>query len=145
MVRKRAIDLAGQINNAMPDYVVSWCCEMLGQNGKTIDGSRILILGLAYKANVDDDRESQATCSWKSLRAEERKLGITILTYQLFEIAESINVAGRKSERLSSDFDLFLLVTNHKEFQKDRIVQFGVPVIDSRHLEAKSQGNWELA
>ena len=142
----RFIDLAGQINNAMPDYVVSRCCEMLGQNGKTIDGSRILILGLAYKANVDDDRESPSYVLMEKLESRGAQVGYHDPYIPIIRNSrEHRKFAGRKSERLSSDFDLFLLVTNHKEFQKDRIVQFGVPVIDSRHLGSEEPGNWELA
>jgi UDP-glucose/GDP-mannose dehydrogenase family, UDP binding domain len=50
--------LAGEINTAMPDYVVHRVAEALNDKGKAIKGSRILILGLAYKPNVDDERES---------------------------------------------------------------------------------------
>ncbi|MEX2191148.1 MAG: nucleotide sugar dehydrogenase, partial [Bacteroidota bacterium] len=57
-VATRFIELAGEINTAMPDYVVGKVSEALNQRGKPLKGSRILILGLAYKANVDDDRES---------------------------------------------------------------------------------------
>ena len=54
----RFIELAGEINTAMPDYVVHRVAEALNDRGKAIKGSRILILGLAYKPNVDDQRES---------------------------------------------------------------------------------------
>ena len=54
----RFIELAGEINTAMPDYVVHRVAEALNDQGKAIKGSRILILGLAYKPNVDDERES---------------------------------------------------------------------------------------
>ena len=54
----RFIELAGKVNNSMPDYVISRCEELLKQHDKTIEGSRVLIFGLAYKPNVDDDRES---------------------------------------------------------------------------------------
>src|SRR5215472_14113850 len=54
----RFIELAGEINTAMPEYVVHRVAEALNERKKAVRGSRILILGLAYKANVDDDRES---------------------------------------------------------------------------------------
>ena len=54
----RFIELAGEINTGMPDYVVHRVAEALNDKGKAIKGSRILILGLAYKPNVDDERES---------------------------------------------------------------------------------------
>jgi UDP-N-acetyl-D-glucosamine dehydrogenase len=54
----RFIELAGEINTRMPRYVVEKVAEGLNEDGKSIKGSRILVLGLSYKANVDDDRES---------------------------------------------------------------------------------------
>ncbi len=57
-INTRFIELAGEINAAMPDYVIQKAGEALSTVGKSIKGSRILILGLAYKKNVDDSRES---------------------------------------------------------------------------------------
>jgi len=54
----RFIELAGEINTAMPDYVVLKVMKALNDHSKTVKGAKILLLGLAYKANVDDDRES---------------------------------------------------------------------------------------
>ncbi len=54
----RFIELAGEINTRMPRYVVDKTAEALNQDGKSANGARVLVLGLAYKANVDDDRES---------------------------------------------------------------------------------------
>jgi hypothetical protein len=54
----RFIELAGEINTSMPDYVVDRVAEARNNFGKAIKGSRVLILGCAYKANVDDERES---------------------------------------------------------------------------------------
>lgn len=54
----RFIDLAGDINTSMPDFLVAKVMEALSDQRKTLRGSRILVLGLAYKPNVDDDRES---------------------------------------------------------------------------------------
>ena len=58
----RFIELAGEINTAMPDYVISKVADALNDEGKAIKGSKILVLGLAYKANVDDCRESPSFC-----------------------------------------------------------------------------------
>ncbi|HWY24978.1 MAG TPA: nucleotide sugar dehydrogenase [Nevskia sp.] len=59
-VHTRFIELAGEINHAMPEWVVRKTIDALNQNGKAMRGSRILILGIAYKKNVDDLRESPA-------------------------------------------------------------------------------------
>ena len=54
----RFIELAGEINTRMPRYVVDKVMHALNEDGKALKGSRVLVLGLAYKANIDDDRES---------------------------------------------------------------------------------------
>ena len=54
----RFIELAGEINTAMPDYVISKVVDALNDKGEALMGAKVLILGLAYKANVDDCRES---------------------------------------------------------------------------------------
>jgi UDP-N-acetyl-D-glucosamine dehydrogenase len=54
----RFIELAGEVNTAMPEYVVSRVAHAVNEDGKSIRGARILILGLSYKADIDDDRES---------------------------------------------------------------------------------------
>jgi UDP-N-acetyl-D-glucosamine dehydrogenase len=59
-VATRFIELAGEINTNMPNYVVQKLMTALNDKGKCLKGSKILILGVAYKPNVDDDRESPA-------------------------------------------------------------------------------------
>jgi len=73
----RFIELAGEMNTAMPDYVIQRVGEALASGQKTISGSRILMIGIAYKANVDDDRESPAYVLWEKL---ERRVLMWIIT-----------------------------------------------------------------
>ena len=70
----RFIELAGEINTAMPDYVVSKVADALNEEGKSVKGSRILILGLAYKANVDDCRESPSFVLMEKLLSKGSKV-----------------------------------------------------------------------
>ncbi|HQQ33512.1 MAG TPA: nucleotide sugar dehydrogenase, partial [Methylophilus sp.] len=73
-VHTRFIELAGEVNSAMPDYVVSKIASGLNQQKKAINGSKILVLGIAYKKNVDDMRESPSVFLMEKLR----DLGATI-------------------------------------------------------------------
>ena len=67
-VNTRFIELAGEVNSAMPDYVISKVAAALNQAKKAINGSRILVLGIAYKKNVDDMRESPSVMLMEKLR-----------------------------------------------------------------------------
>lgn len=145
-VDARFIELAGEVNNSMPDYVISRCEELLKQHDKTIEGSRVLIFGLAYKPNVDDDRESPSYVlmdKLESLRAEVDYHDPHIPVIQ--PNREYKRFAGRQSIAPNNSYDLFLLVTDHKEFTAKQIKSFGVPVVDSRHLGNGTESNWVYA
>ena len=66
----RFIELAGEVNAAMPDHVITRVAEALNEHGKPVRGSKILLLGLAYKANVDDMRESPSLVLIERLEAK---------------------------------------------------------------------------
>lgn len=73
-LRTKFIELAGEINTGMPSYVVQRTMLALNDHGKSLSGSRVLLVGLAYKKNVDDDRESPTYVLWKELQ----RLGATV-------------------------------------------------------------------
>ncbi|MEX2115621.1 MAG: nucleotide sugar dehydrogenase, partial [Bacteroidota bacterium] len=127
-VTTRFVELAGEINTSMPDYVVGKVAEALNERGKPIKGARILILGLAYKANVDDDRESP---SYK-LMQKLRKKG-AVVDYNdphvpvIKHTREHPEFAGKKSAEINSNYDLFLVATAHDEYRKLDFKKLGVP------------------
>ena len=114
----RFIELAGEINTYMPDYVVGKAVLALNDSGKTVKGSHILILGLAYKANVDDDRESPSYRLMEKLEA----LGARVSYHDPYipEIKltrEFPQFAGRKSSDISNGYDLMIIATPHDDFK----------------------------
>jgi len=131
----RFIEIAGQINTSMPDYVVSKVILALNDAGKPIKGSRILMLGLAYKANVDDDRESP---SYRLMEKLEN-MG-AVVSYndpyipEIGPTREYGHFAGRKSVDISGDYDLMLIATPHDEYGIVDFASFGIPVVDTRHV-----------
>ena len=134
----RFIELAGEVNTAMPDYVISRCEELLKRNGKTIDGSRILILGLAYKPNVDDDRESPSYVLMEKLESH----GATVDYHDphipvIRPSREHGQFAGRKSVVPDESFDLFLVATNHREYSEATFNSLNVPILDTRNVLSK--------
>jgi UDP-N-acetyl-D-glucosamine dehydrogenase len=131
------IELAGEINTAMPDFVVQRVMEVLNEHGKALKGSKILLLGLAYKANVDDDRESPSYHLIEKL--EERGATVSYNDPYIPVIRPSREFgkyAGRKSVEISPAYDLVLIATPHDEYKKVDFATLKVPVVDSRNIAA---------
>jgi UDP-N-acetyl-D-glucosamine dehydrogenase len=131
----RFIELAGEINAAMPDYVVSKVMLALNEHGKTVKGAKILICGLAYKANVDDDRESPSYRIMEKLEELGAQVSYNDPYIPVIRPSrEYARYAGRKSEEVSGEFDLLLVATAHNEYAKTDFNTFGIPVIDTRNV-----------
>jgi len=134
-VNARFIELAGEINRAMPEWVVNKVGAALQERGKQIRGSRILILGIAYKKNVDDVRESPAAAIMELLR----DLG-TILSYSDPHVPRFPKMREHSfdliSVRLTPDAfasqDCVVLVTDHDEFDYDAIARHSLLIVDTR-------------
>lgn len=137
----RFIELAGEINTAMPDYVVSKVVKALNDHGKTVKGSQILICGLAYKANVDDDRESPSYRLIEKL--EELGADVSYNDPYIPEIRltrEYARYAGRKSVEIGGGHDLILIATAHDAYRTVDFAALGIPVVDTRNLTSGSDG-----
>jgi len=132
-MRTRLIELAGEINTAMPEYVVSRVVDALNDQGKSTNGSRVLILGLAYKPNVDDDRESPTYEIMQLL--EKRKAIVDYNDPHVPEIRPGRShhaVAGRQSQPIGPGYDVLVLCTNHREYADFDFAALGVPLVDCR-------------
>lgn len=130
----RLIELAGEINTAMPEYVISKVTEALNNLGKPVRGSRILLLGLAYKADVDDDRESPTYVIMEEL--ERRGAVVDYNDPHVPFIRKgraSLHVKSRSSQPITSDYNAFVICTAHKEYRDLDFSEWDVPLIDSRN------------
>ncbi len=137
----RFIELAGEVNTAMPAYVIKRCTEALASVGKVLKSSRVLLLGIAYKANVDDDRESPAYVLWEMLE----EAGAVVEYHDphvpvIRPSREHSHFAGRVSLALDaatvSGFDLVLLATHHAAVDYPLIASHAALVVDSRNALA---------
>ena len=139
----RFIELAGEINTSMPDYVVMKVMKTLNDQGKSVRGSHILILGLAYKANVDDYRESPTYRLMEKLE----HLGATV-DYndphipEIKMSREHAKYAKRKSVPVGKGFDLLLIATAHDEYRRIDFASMGVPVVDTRNVIGEKHAPW---
>jgi UDP-N-acetyl-D-glucosamine dehydrogenase len=134
----RFIELAGEINTGMPDYVVGKVMLALNHAGKPVRGARILILGLAYKANVDDDRESPAYRLMEKLEevgaiVEYNDPHIPIIP----KTREHAKYAGRRSTEISNDYDLLLIATAHDVYRNLDLLSYNIPIVDTRNIVKK--------
>jgi len=131
----RFIELAGEINTAMPDYVVKVAFEALNNDGKAVKNARVLILGLAYKANVDDDRESP---SYKLIEKLET-LGAKVEYHDPYVpvipmTREHAVYAGRKSvTAITIDYDLIVVSTGHDAYKEFDFTAYPMPLVDTRN------------
>lgn len=130
----RFIELAGEVNTAMPDYVVSRVIEALNDQQKALNGSRILILGMAYKPNVDDDRESPSYVLMKKLETK----GATVEYHDPYVpvikmTREHPEYAGKQSVEISDDYDCILLATHHEVYKDYDFSSFQSTLVDTRN------------
>jgi UDP-N-acetyl-D-glucosamine dehydrogenase len=134
-ITTRFIELAGEINTAMPDFVVSKAIETLNQYGKPVSGSKVLILGLAYKKNVDDTRESPSFVLMEKLEA----MG-AVASYNdpyiptIPPTRQHSAYTGRESVAIDSPVDLIIVATDHDVYREFDFASLEVPILDTRSL-----------
>jgi UDP-N-acetyl-D-glucosamine dehydrogenase len=148
----RFIELAGEINTAMPEYVVHRVADALNTRNKAVKGSRVLILGLAYKPNVDDERESPSYVLMDLL--SER--GAELEYYDPYvpvirRTREHSHWAGKKSvewnQVIIESFDLVLIATNHSCVNYQDLADWARCIVDTRNamsgIQVRSGKVWK--
>jgi UDP-N-acetyl-D-glucosamine dehydrogenase len=137
----RFIELAGEVNTSMPTYVVHRVADALNDRRKAIKGSSVLVLGLAYKPNVDDERESPSYVLMEMLK--ER--GANVAYYDPYvpvikPTREHAHWAGTKSVAWSKQaitaFDLVLIATNHACVNYQELADWTECIVDTRNAMA---------
>ncbi|HQR03308.1 MAG: nucleotide sugar dehydrogenase [Proteobacteria bacterium] len=134
-VHTRFIELAGEVNSSMPDYVVSKISAALNLARKSINGSRILVLGIAYKKNVDDMRESPSVILMEKLRDLGAQVAYSDPHVPVFpnmrEHSFDLSSIPLTRENLSAH-DCIVLATDHDRFDYDLIRAHAALIVDSR-------------
>jgi UDP-N-acetyl-D-glucosamine dehydrogenase len=143
----RFIELAGEINHAMPQYVIERMVLALNQRGKAVKGSRVLVLGLAYKPDVDDVRESPSF----ELIEKLSELGAAVdysdphvpATHRMRKYGD----LGMKSVPLTPEslktYDAVLVATHHKAFNWQLIADHAKLIVDTRNALRDVKGRRE--
>lgn len=134
-VNTRFIELAGEVNSSMPDYVISKVAAALNSIRKSINGSRILLLGIAYKKNVDDMRESPSVILMEKLRDLGADVSYSDPHIPVFPKMREhqFNLSSIPlTPKILADYDCILLATDHDKFDYAMIKQNGKLIVDSR-------------
>ncbi|MBL0940814.1 MAG: nucleotide sugar dehydrogenase [Gemmatimonadaceae bacterium] len=135
--KTRFIDLASEINSHMPEWVVQKVADALNEARKAVRGSRLLVLGVAYKRDIDDVRESPALDVIRLL--EERGAHVEYHDPFVTEFREEGHT--RKGVELSDEMlrwaDAVVVITDHKTVDYQRVVDHATLLVDTRNVTAK--------
>jgi UDP-N-acetyl-D-glucosamine dehydrogenase len=131
----RFIELAGEVNTNMPRWVISKTMDALNEQGKSIKGAKVLVLGIAYKKDVDDMRESPSVALMELLQQKGAIVDYTdphVLIFpnmreHYFELESIVPTAAKIAE-----YDLLLLATDHTKFDYEMFKQNAKLIIDTR-------------
>jgi UDP-N-acetyl-D-glucosamine dehydrogenase len=136
----RFIELAGEINTAMPQYVVERVAEALNDEGKAVRGSRVCVLGVAYKKDVDDPRESPAFAILEMLQARGAKVSYSDPHVPTLPRMRHHGNLRLDSQALTPAFlqsqDCVVIVTDHSVCDYDAVVRHAPLVVDTRNATA---------
>jgi UDP-N-acetyl-D-glucosamine dehydrogenase len=137
----RFIELAGEVNTAMPMHVVNRTAEALNANRKSVNGSRVLIVGLAYKPNVDDERESPSYTLMEILKSR----GAEVAYYDPYvpvirPTREHAHWTGTRSVGWNHEtvqgFDAVVIATNHQSVSYQELADWSPCIVDTRNAMA---------
>ena len=137
----RFIELAGEINTSMPQYVVQRVSEALNAKRKSMNGSRVLIMGIAYKPDVDDDRESPSYVLMDLLKKQGAEIGYFDPHVPVIRPSrEHGHWAGTKSvswaREIIGGFDLVLIAAHHKAINYGELAEWADCIVDTRNAMA---------
>lgn len=135
----RFIELAGEVNTAMPQYVVQRIADALNDDGKPLRGSRVCVLGVAYKKDVDDPRESPAFAILELLQAKGAMVSYNDPLIPTLPPMRHYTLR-MDSQPLAPEFlaeqDCVLIVTDHSAYDWDLVVENTRLVVDTRNATA---------
>jgi UDP-N-acetyl-D-glucosamine dehydrogenase len=136
--KTRFIDLASEINSQMPSYVVEKVAQALNQERKAVNGSRVLVVGVAYKPDIDDIRESPALDVMRLLEQD----GAEVVFHDPHISSYREDGHTRSGVELTADelrrADAVVIVTNHKSINYQMLMDQAGLIVDSRNAMAKT-------
>lgn len=137
----RLIEIAGEINNSMPEHVVQRSMEILNKEGKALNGSKVLILGVAYKKDIDDYRESPVLPILNLLDEAEAKWEVCDPNIQQFKLNGEMVATVELTNQRIQEADLVIIATDHTAFNYEEIEKYSKVIFDTRNTMPKTAKN----
>lgn len=128
----KLIETAGEINDSMPDFIVQRCMELLNEQGISLKESKILVLGVAYKKDIDDFRESPVLPILKKLTSFGAKWTVVDPHVKEFNMGKNTYQTKDLTAELLNSHDLTLITTNHSSFDYKMIEEKSKVIFDTR-------------
>lgn len=129
----RLIEIAAEINNYMPEYIVERAMKILNQYGMPMKGSKILLMGLAYKQDIDDYRESPALKVFKLLKLYEACVEYHDAYIPEFEYDGKRICSMDLNESVLESFDLIIITTEHSLVDYQWILEHSKAILDTKN------------
>ena len=140
----RFIELAGEVNSAMPKWVIAKLADALNEHGKAVRGSKVLVLGIAYKKNIDDPRESPSIELMELLQEKGASVAYSDPHIPVFPRMRK-HYLDLKSVALSAqtlqEYDCVLIATNHDQFDYALVKEHARLIVDTRGVYPKAGAN----
>ncbi|MDM5228380.1 nucleotide sugar dehydrogenase [Cytobacillus sp. NJ13] len=129
----RLIELAGEINNSMPEFVVNRAMHLLNEDGKALRGAKVTLLGVAYKKDIEDVRESPVLKIIELLDAQGADYKVVDPYVKSFKSCNTRVETVELTKELLNESDLVLLTTDHSDFDYEMIARESKSIFDTRN------------
>ncbi len=129
----RLIELAGEINNGMPEFVVNRAMHILNEDGKALRGAKITLLGVAYKKDIDDVRESPVLNILDILDKQGAEFSVVDPYVTSFRSCNRVVETVELTEELLKNSDLVMVTTDHSDFDYELIAKHSAVIFDTRN------------
>ncbi|MEH7384300.1 nucleotide sugar dehydrogenase [Bacillus sp. JJ1521] len=129
----RLIELAGEINNSMPEFVIDRCMQILNKERKSLNGSKIVMLGVAYKKDIDDVRESPSLLILNELERAGADWVTVDPHVKNFRFNGQVVEPVELTKELIESADLVLITTNHSNFDYEMVAKHSNAIFDTRN------------
>lgn len=135
----RLIELSGEINNSMPEFVVNRCMQVLNKEKKSLNGAKVLVLGVAYKKDIEDIRESPILEILKELEEAGADYQVSDPYVPHFKLNNKVIETVSLTPETLSEADLVIIGTNHSDYDYETIGKYAKVIFDTRNAISKEQ------